>query len=77
MENAELLNKILKLQADNKIAFMNIDGLNSIDITDFDNQPLNDKLYNLNRDRETLYLMANEGKNKRWVNDLAMGYFIE
>ena len=77
MENTELLNKILELQADNKIAFMNIDGLNSIDIIDFDNQPLNDKLYNLNRDRETLYLMANEGKNKRWVNDLAMVYFIE
>ena len=77
MENAELLNKILELQADNKIAFMNIDGLNSIDIIDFNNQPLNDKLYNLNRDRETLYLMANEGKNKRWVNDLAMVYFIE
>jgi len=77
MENNELLDKILKLQADNKIAFMTMDGLHSIDIADFDNQPLEGKLYDLNRDRGTLYSMANEGKNKRWVNDLAMVYFIE
>lgn len=77
MENNELLYKILKLQSDNKIAFMDMDGLHSIDITDFYNKPLDSKLYDLNRDRETLYSMANEGKNKRWVNDLAMVYFIE
>lgn len=77
MENNELLDKILKLQADNKIAFMTMDGLHSIDIADFDNQPLEGKLYDLNRDRGTLYSMANEGKNKRWINDLAMVYFIE
>lgn len=77
MENNELLDKILKLQADNKIAFMTMDGLHSIDIVDFDNQSLEGKLYDLNRDRGTLYSMANEGKNKRWINDLAMVYFIE
>lgn len=77
MENNELLDKILKLQSDNKIAFMTMDGLHSIDIADFDNQPLEGKLYDLNRDRATLYSMANEGKNKRWINDLAMVYFIE
>lgn len=77
MENNELLDKILKLQADNKISFMTIDGLHSIDIADFDNQSLDGKLYDLNRDRGTLYSMANEGKNKRWINDLAMVYFIE
>ena len=50
MKNNELLNKILELQADNKIAFMNIDGLNSIDITDF----LDKIWYNLISKKEAL-----------------------
>jgi len=77
MENTELLDKILKLQADNKIAFMTIDGLQYGPIEKFVEQPLEGQLYDLNRDRATLYSMANEGKNKRWINDLAMVYFIE
>lgn len=77
MDNTELLDKILKLQADNKIAFMTIDGLRYGPIEKFVEQPLEGQLYDLNRDRATLYSLANEGKNKRWVNDLAMVYFIE
>lgn len=75
--NNEILEKVLSLQADNKITIMTIDGLYSMDINDFDKQPLEGKLYDLNRDRASLYTMANEGKNKRWINDLAMVYFIE
>lgn len=75
--NNEILEKVLSLQEDNKITIMTIDGLYSMDISDFDKQPLEGKLYDLNRDRASLYTMANEGKNKRWINDLAMVYFIE
>ena len=73
----ELLEKILSLQADNKIAFMTIDGLQGGPIEDFVNQSIEGQLYDLNRDRATLYSMANENKNKRWVNDLAFVYLYE
>lgn len=76
-KNNELLDKILSLQADNKIAFMTIDGLQGGPIEDFVNQPLEGQLYDVNRDRATLYSMANENKNKRWINDLALVYMYE
>ena len=76
-KNNELLDKILSLQADNKIAFMTIDGLQGGPIEDFVNQPLEGQLYDVNRDRATLYSMANENKNKRWINDLALVYLYE
>jgi hypothetical protein len=73
-KNNELLDEILSLQADNKIAFMTIDGLHSGPIDVFVNQHLEGQLYDVNRDRATLYAMANENKNKRWINDLALVY---
>lgn len=76
-KNNELLDKILSLQADNKIAFMTIDGLQGGPIEEFVNQPLEGQLYDVNRDRATLYSMANENKNKRWINDLALVYLYE
>lgn len=76
-KNNELLDEILSLQADNKIAFMTIDGLHSGPIDVFVNQPLEGQLYDVNRDRATLYSMANENKNKRWINDLALVYLYE
>jgi hypothetical protein len=76
-KNNELLNEILSLQADNKIAFMTIDGLHTGPIDSFVNQPLEGQLYDVNRDRATLYSMAHENKNKRWINDLALVYLYE
>jgi hypothetical protein len=76
-KNNELLDEILSLQADNKIAFMTIDGLHSGPIDVFVNQHLEGQLYDVNRDRATLYAMANENKNKRWINDLALVYMYE
>ena len=73
----ELLEKILSLQTESKIAFMTIDGLQGGPIEDFVNQPIEGQLYDLNRDRATLYAMANENKNKRWINDLALVYLYE
>lgn len=73
----ELLEKILSLQSENKIAFMTIDGVQYGPIEDFVNQPFEGQLYDLNRDRASLYTMANENKNKRWVNDLALVYLLE
>lgn len=73
----ELLEKILSLQAENKIAFMTIDGLKGGPIEDFVKQPIEGQLYDLNRDRATLYVMASENKNKRWINDLAFVYLYE
>ncbi len=73
----ELLEKILSLQSEDKIAFMTIDGLQYGPIEDFVNQPFEGQLYDLNRDRASLYAMANENKNKRWVNDLALVYLLE
>jgi hypothetical protein len=73
----ELLEKILSLQAESKIAFMTIDGLQGGPIEDFVKQPIEGQLYDLNRDRATLYAMASENKNKRWINDLAFVYLYE
>ena len=75
--NNEILDKVLALQADNKVAFMNIDGLKYSPIDEFINQPLEGQLYDVNRDRATLYTMANENTNKRWINDLALVYMYE
>lgn len=76
-KNNELLDEILSLRADDKIAFMTIEGLRYGPIADFVKQPLEGQLYDVNRDRATLYTMANENKNKRWVNDLALVYLYE
>ena len=75
--NNEILDKVLALQADNKVAFMTIDGLKYSLIDEFVKQPLEGQLYDVNRDRATLYSMANENKNKRWINDLALVYMYE
>ena len=76
-KNNELLDEILSLRADDKIAFMTIEGLRYGPIVDFVKQPLEGQLYDVNRDKATLYAMANENKNKRWVNDLALVYLYE
>ena len=73
----EILNKVLALQGDNKVAFMTVDGLKYSPIDEFVTQPLEGQLYDVNRDRATLYSMANENKNKRWINDLALVYMYE
>ena len=75
--NNEILDKVLALQEDNKVAFMTIDGLKYSPIDEFVKQPLERQLYDVNRDRATLYSMANENKNKRWINDLALVYMYE
>ena len=75
--NNEILDKVLALQADNKVAFMTVDGLKYSPIDEFVTQPLEGQLYDVNRDRATLYSMANENKNKRWINDLALVYMYE
>ena len=75
--NNEILDKVLALQEDNKVAFMTIDGLKYSPIDEFVKQPLEGQLYDVNRDRATLYSMANENKNKRWINDLALVYMYE
>jgi hypothetical protein len=56
---------------------MTIDGLQGGPIEDFVKQPIEGQLYDLNRDRATLYSMASENKNKRWINDLAFVYLYE
>ena len=75
--NNEILDKVLALEADNKVAFMTVDGLKYSQIDEFVKQPLEGQLYDVNRDRATLYTMANENKNKRWINDLALVYMYE
>ena len=54
MENTELLDKILELQKEGKIAFMTIDGLMSADINNIIQQPAEGLLYDLNRDTASL-----------------------
>lgn len=76
MENTELLDKILELQKEGKIAFMTIDGLVSADINSIIQQPVEGLLYDLNRDTATLTNLAKEGKNKRWINDMALAYVV-
>ena len=75
--NNEILDKVLALEADNKVAFMTVDGLKYSPFDEFVKQPLEGQLYDVNRDRATLYSMANENKNKRWINDLALVYMYE
>ena len=76
MENTELLDKILELQKEGKIAFMTIDGLVSADINSIIQQPAEGLLYDLNRDTASLMSLAKEGKNKRWINDMALAQVV-
>lgn len=76
MENTELLDKILKLQKEDKVAFMTIDGLVSADINNIIQQPAEGLLYDLNRDTASLMNLAKEGKNKRWINDMALAFVV-
>ena len=76
MENTELLDKILELQKEGKIAFMTIDGLMSADINSIIQQPAEGLLYDLNRDTASLMSLAKEGKNKRWINDMALAHVV-
>jgi hypothetical protein len=76
MENTELLDKILELQKEGKIAFMTIDGLVSADINNIIQQPAEGLLYDLNRDTASLMSLAKEGKNKRWINDMALAHVV-
>lgn len=76
MENTELLDKILELQKEGKIAFMTIDGLVSVDINNIIQQPAEGLLYDLNRDTASLMSLAKEGKNKRWINDMALAHVV-
>ena len=76
MENTELLDKILELQKEGKIAFMTIDGLVSADINSIIQQPAEGLLYDLNRDTASLMSLAKEGKNKRWINDMALAHVV-
>lgn len=77
MENNELLDKILELKKENKVSYMTIDGLSSQDIDKFFSQGLDGILYDLNRDKATLFNMANTSKNQRWVNDLGLVHVFE
>ena len=76
MENTELLDKILELQKEGKIAFMTINGLVSADINSIIQQPVEGLLYDLNRDTASLMSLAKEGKNKRWINDMALAHVV-
>ena len=76
MENTELLDKILELQKEGKIAFMTIDGLVSADINSIIQQPAEGLLYDLNRDTASLMSLAKEGKNNRWINDMALAHVV-
>lgn len=76
MENTELLDKILELQKEGKIAFMTINGLVSADINSIIQQPAEGLLYDLNRDTASLMSLAKESKNKRWINDMALAHVV-
>ena len=52
--NNEILDKVLALEADNKVAFMTVDGLKYSPIDEFVKQPLEGQLYDVNRDRPTV-----------------------
>lgn len=77
MGNIELLDKILELKKENKVCYMAIDGLSYQDIDKFVEQDLDGMLYDLNRDKATLFNMANTSKNQRWINDLGLVHVFE
>lgn len=69
--NKEYLDIIDSAYNENKIVFMTVDGLMSVDIDEFIKQPVEGILYDLNRDGATIRTLAESSKNIRWINDLA------
>ena len=55
-----------------EIICMTIDGPQVAKIEEIIKQPLEGLLYDLNRNKATIYTNAKNSKSLRWVNDLAM-----
>lgn len=71
---SELRSKILEEYDRGKICFATIDGICSIDIDKALEKPLNDILYDINRNKATILASINDVK---WVNDLALTTILE
>lgn len=67
----EILEYIIKNAKEGKIVCMTIDGLREGKLEDMMKQPIEGLLYDLNRDKASLYTLAKSSKSQRWVNDLA------
>ena len=74
MTETELKDFILEQEKEGKIVVQTIDGLASMNLDDFINQPAEGILYDLNRNREIVLTYINDPK---WVNDYAVGLVIK
>lgn len=74
MTETEVKDFILEQEKEGKIVVMTIDGLATMNLNDFINQPTEGILYDLNRNRETVLTYINDPK---WVNDYAVGLVIK
>lgn len=67
------LEYIRQKEREGKISFMTIEGLMSMPLEDFINQPAEGMLYDLNRDKVTTLTTSPE---VRWINDYAVAVAI-
>ena len=70
MDKKELQEFILEKEKEGKIVFNTIEGLASIDIDEFINQPTEGLLYDLNRDKVTCMTWINNNQ-ETWINNYA------
>lgn len=70
----ELKDFILEKEKEGKIVVQTIDGLATMNLDDFINQPTEGILYDLNRSREVVLTYIDDPK---WVNDYAVGLVIK
>lgn len=76
--------KLIKDQEkEGRAVFLSFDGLHSVDVEAWIQQPVDGLLYDLNRDRVTAITWLAEGdgervleKNHRWVNNYAVALVI-
>jgi hypothetical protein len=74
MTETELKDFILEKEKEGKIVVQTVDGLATMNLADFIDQPTEGLLYDLNRNRETILTYINDPK---WVNDYAVALVIK
>lgn len=74
MEKEKIKEIIIQKMIDGKISYRTIEGIFSCPIEDFVKQPLYGMLYDLNRDKATIFAFLDDPK---WVNDLALTQLLE
>ncbi len=73
MENREIKDIVTSEYAKGNIVINTLDGLRTIKVSEFIEQPASGILYDLNRDEVTILTFV---KDEKWINDFALSKVV-